>query len=106
MESVITTNPRILGGTPCFSGTRVAVKSLFDILKGATTSITSWRNFPGPGANKWSPYLRAPVNSLTFTDLTLCCRLSAPLERAKPTPQSAELFERKLSDRRNSGRKW
>lgn len=31
--SVIQTNPNILGGTPCFAGTRVPVASLFDHLR-------------------------------------------------------------------------
>jgi uncharacterized protein (DUF433 family) len=30
---VITTDPEIQGGIPCFSGTRVPVRSLFDALK-------------------------------------------------------------------------
>ena len=30
---VIKIDPRILGGTPCFAGTRVPVKSLYDHLK-------------------------------------------------------------------------
>jgi uncharacterized protein (DUF433 family) len=34
MENVIATNPNVLGGTPCFAGTRVPVKSLFDYLEG------------------------------------------------------------------------
>jgi uncharacterized protein (DUF433 family) len=34
MEGVVTKNPRVLGGTPCFAGTRVPVKSLFDHLEG------------------------------------------------------------------------
>jgi uncharacterized protein (DUF433 family) len=34
MENVVTTNPKVLGGTPCFAGTRVPVKSLFDHLEG------------------------------------------------------------------------
>lgn len=32
-KSPIATDPEILGGTPCFSDTRVPVKSLFDHLK-------------------------------------------------------------------------
>jgi uncharacterized protein (DUF433 family) len=32
LESVIKVDPEIQGGTPCFSGTRVPVKSLFDYL--------------------------------------------------------------------------
>lgn len=33
MNEVVTINPKILGGTPCFTGTRVPVRSLFDHLK-------------------------------------------------------------------------
>ena len=34
MTSVVISNPKILGGTPCFAGTRVPVKSLFDHFQG------------------------------------------------------------------------
>ena len=34
MTPVVTSNPKVLGGTPCFAGTRVPVKSLFDHLEG------------------------------------------------------------------------
>jgi uncharacterized protein (DUF433 family) len=34
MENVVTINPKVLSGTPCFAGTRVPVKSLFDHLEG------------------------------------------------------------------------
>jgi uncharacterized protein (DUF433 family) len=33
MQTVITRNPNVLGGTPVFEGTRVPVESLFDCLK-------------------------------------------------------------------------
>lgn len=33
MAVVIDTNPKILGGTPVFAGTRVPAESLFDYLK-------------------------------------------------------------------------
>jgi uncharacterized protein (DUF433 family) len=33
MDSVVSVNPNILGGTPVFSETRVPVESLFDYLK-------------------------------------------------------------------------
>lgn len=32
-ESVISVDPNIQGGTPCFRGTRVPVRSLFDALQ-------------------------------------------------------------------------
>jgi uncharacterized protein (DUF433 family) len=33
MSSVVHVDPEILGGVPCFAGTRVPVRSLFDHLK-------------------------------------------------------------------------
>ncbi len=33
MASVVLSNPEIMGGTPCFRGTRVPVKTLFDYLE-------------------------------------------------------------------------
>jgi uncharacterized protein (DUF433 family) len=33
MSTVVHTDPEILGGTPCFAGTRVPIRSLFDHLK-------------------------------------------------------------------------
>ena len=33
MSSIVVTNPKILGGTPVFAGTRVPAESLFDYLK-------------------------------------------------------------------------
>jgi uncharacterized protein (DUF433 family) len=32
MEPVVTTNPKVMHGTPCFAGTRVAVQTFFDHL--------------------------------------------------------------------------
>jgi uncharacterized protein (DUF433 family) len=37
MMDVVTINPGVLGGTPCFAGTRVPVKSLFDHIEGGYT---------------------------------------------------------------------
>ncbi len=33
MSNIVTSNSKILGGTPVFAGTRVPVESLFDYLK-------------------------------------------------------------------------
>lgn len=33
MQSVVQVDPQILGGVPCFAGTRVPIRSLFDHLK-------------------------------------------------------------------------
>lgn len=46
MSSVITINPKILGGTPVFTGTRVPVESLFDYLKHGRTVDFFLEQFP------------------------------------------------------------
>jgi len=46
MSSVITINPKILGGTPVFTGTRVPVESLFDYLKRGRTIDFFLEQFP------------------------------------------------------------
>lgn len=42
----IQSNPKILGGTPCFAGTRVPVASLFDHLRGGYTVDYFLAQFP------------------------------------------------------------
>ena len=37
MDPLITTNAKIMHGTPCFAGTRVAVQTFFDHLKAGYT---------------------------------------------------------------------
>jgi uncharacterized protein (DUF433 family) len=44
--SVIVSDPEILGGTPCFSGTRVPVDSLIDYLEAGDTLDEFLDNFP------------------------------------------------------------
>ena len=43
---VIQIDPDILGGTPCFVGTRVPVKSLYDYLEGGYTLDYFLAQFP------------------------------------------------------------
>jgi len=45
-ESVIVSDPEILGGTPCFRGTRVPVDSLIDYLAAGDTLDEFLDNFP------------------------------------------------------------
>ncbi len=45
-ESVIVIDPQILGGTPCFRGTRVPVDSLIDYLEAGDTLDEFLDNFP------------------------------------------------------------
>ena len=45
-ESVIASDPEILGGTPCFRGTRVPVDSLIDYLEAGDSLNEFLDNFP------------------------------------------------------------
>lgn len=45
-ESVIFCDPEILGGTPCFRGTRVPVDSLIDYLEAGDSLDEFLDNFP------------------------------------------------------------
>jgi uncharacterized protein (DUF433 family) len=44
--SVVVSDPEILGGTPCFSGTRVPVDSLIDYLEAGDSLDEFLDNFP------------------------------------------------------------
>ena len=45
-KAVVHSDPEILGGTPVFVGTRVAIQSLFDYLGGGETLDEFLRQFP------------------------------------------------------------
>ena len=44
--ALVTSDPELCGGTPCFAGTRVPVKYLFDWLRGGHTIGEVVENFP------------------------------------------------------------
>jgi len=46
LESVIVSDPEIMGGTPCFRGTCVPVDSLIDYLEAGDTLDEFLDNFP------------------------------------------------------------
>ena len=46
MMNPISVNPNIMSGTPCFAGTRVPVKGLFDWLEDNYTIDDFLENFP------------------------------------------------------------
>lgn len=46
-ESVITSSPDIMGGTPVFAGTRVPVETLFDYLEEGESIDDFLAGFPG-----------------------------------------------------------
>ena len=45
-QDVVKSDKNILGGTPCFAGTRVPVKSLFDYIEGGYTVDYFLAQFP------------------------------------------------------------
>ena len=46
MEPVVTINPNVMHGTPCFAGTRVAVQTFFDHLEAGYTIDGFLEQFP------------------------------------------------------------
>jgi uncharacterized protein (DUF433 family) len=46
MNSQISRNPDIMGGTPCFTGTRVPVQNLFDYLESTSSLDEFLKDFP------------------------------------------------------------
>ena len=46
MKPIITRDPKIMHGTPCFSGTRVAVQTFFDHLEAGYTIEGFLEQFP------------------------------------------------------------
>jgi uncharacterized protein (DUF433 family) len=47
MESVISRNPEIMGGEPCFRGTRVPFQNLLDYIEHGHTLDDFLEQFPG-----------------------------------------------------------
>ncbi len=45
-QRVVVSDPEILGGTPCFRGTRVPFRNLLDYLEGGHTLDEFLRQFP------------------------------------------------------------
>jgi uncharacterized protein (DUF433 family) len=45
-KSVVKIDPEIMGGTPCFAGTRVPVRTLIDYLEGGDSLESLLEDFP------------------------------------------------------------
>lgn len=46
MEPIITQNPNVMHGIPCFAGTRVSVQTFFDHLEAGYTVVGFLEQFP------------------------------------------------------------
>lgn len=63
-EAVIVIDPEILGGTPCFRGTRVPFNNLIDYLEGGQTLDEFLRQFPTVSRDMAVQALEEAKNSL------------------------------------------
>ena len=52
MSKIVTVNPEIMHGLPCFAGTRVGVKTLFDYLKAGHGINEFLDHFPTVGRDQ------------------------------------------------------
>lgn len=65
MGSLVTTDPEIMSGAPCFKGTRVPVKSLFEYLEGSSTLEEFLEDFPSVSRDVAVAVLKAARRQLT-----------------------------------------
>ena len=61
--NVITINPKILSGTPVFTGTRVPVESLIDHLKAGDTLEDFLEGFPGVQREQAQAFLELALDA-------------------------------------------
>jgi len=56
-RSVVKIDPEIMSGTPCFAGTRVAVRTLIDYIEGGDTLDEFLKQFPTVSRKQAIAYL-------------------------------------------------
>jgi uncharacterized protein (DUF433 family) len=69
MDLVVTTNSKVMHGAPCFAGTRVAVRTLFDHLEAGYTFEELLEPFPSVRREQVVPLLemmRADVERIAL----------------------------------------
>ena len=64
LEEVVWADPERMSGTPCFYGTRVPVKTLFDYLEGGQSLETFLEDFEGVSREQADAVLRLAMDSL------------------------------------------
>ncbi len=62
--SAIVSNPAILGGTPCFRGTRVPLQNLMDYLEGGDSLEVFLEQFPSVSRQQATAVLQEMSNAL------------------------------------------
>lgn len=64
LDHLIWTDPERMSGAPCFYGTRVPVKNLFDYLEGGQSIETFLDDFEGVSREQANAVLRLAMESL------------------------------------------
>lgn len=64
LEQLVWTDPERMSGAPCFYGTRVPVKNLFDYLEGGQSLETFLNDFEGVSREQADGVLRLAMDSL------------------------------------------
>jgi uncharacterized protein (DUF433 family) len=64
LEEVVWADPERMSGAPCFYGTRVPVKNLFDYLEGGQSLETFLEDFEGVSREQADAVLRLAMDSL------------------------------------------
>jgi uncharacterized protein (DUF433 family) len=64
LEEVVWTDQERMSGAPCFYGTRVPIKTLFDYLEGGQSVETFLEDFPGVSREQADAVLRLAMDSL------------------------------------------
>ena len=64
LEQLVWVDPERMSGVPCFYGTRVPVKSLFDYLEGGQSLETFLEDFEGVSREQAEGVLRLAIESL------------------------------------------
>jgi uncharacterized protein (DUF433 family) len=64
LEEVVWTDAERMSGAPCFYGTRVPVKTLFDYLEGGQSLETFIEDFEGVSRGQADAVLRLAMDSL------------------------------------------
>jgi len=64
LAEVVWTDPERMSGAPCFYGTRVPVKTLFDYLEGGQSLETFLEDFEGVSREQADAVLRLAMDSL------------------------------------------
>ncbi|MCC6356838.1 MAG: DUF433 domain-containing protein [Verrucomicrobiae bacterium] len=66
-RKIIAVDPGIMGGTPCFAGTRVPVQTLLDYLEGGDSVDEFLEGFPTVKREQVIAFLRAATERLLAT---------------------------------------